>query len=65
MISVRLYNSSNSIQYRDFMKSIRSQYAFDIDVYLKALNITYKLMENHSGRKVMYEDYMSILHAAP
>ena len=57
MTAVRILKRENSRRYGELVKSIRAQCAFDIDLYPKTLNTSYKLMENRWYGKVKYEEY--------
>ena len=51
IMAIGLLKRSSTKKYGDIMMSIRGQFTFDIDVYLKTLNTTYELMENYSDNK--------------
>ena len=42
----------NGRRYGELIKSIRAQYAFDVNVYPKMLNAAYELIENYEDEKI-------------
>ena len=55
MIAAGLLKRTYGRKYGELMKSIRSQYAFNIDVYPKILYAAYKLMENYGEENTTYQ----------